>query len=328
MRAIALLFAATALTTPLAAQSSKPTYFIGTQGKDTVSLEEYSRKGNTITGTWVAIHSGVFVHKYTLTLDKNGRPQTYHMDYSVPVGPHGPNDLTAETVTYGADSAMRILFRNTPDTSRYAMHDSYPVLGKSLIGYEIALAKLRAAHADTGTISIHPPTNPQMTATPLKVKMFGADSAILAGAAHIRYAKDGALTEFEVPGAPTKRVAPFDMERLTAAFVASEAPKIAAEKAAMAARVEITLPSEVFDKLAGDYTLNGQVTLTVKRDGNQFLMGVAGQPFLQIAAESPTKFFARQINVTVEFDVDANGNGTALTLAQNGTRQHATRVKG
>ena len=51
------------------AQSADVATFIVVQGNDTVSLEQFTRSGNTVSGVWISNQSGqVQVHDYTLTL--------------------------------------------------------------------------------------------------------------------------------------------------------------------------------------------------------------------------------------------------------------------
>jgi len=64
---------------PLAtvAQTTAPTAtaFLTTIGKDTFCLEQYSRAGNVISGTWVVLHPpGVFVHDYRIILGNDSVP--------------------------------------------------------------------------------------------------------------------------------------------------------------------------------------------------------------------------------------------------------------
>ena len=85
MRSLRLAaFVVLCAASPLVAQST-PTTFLTTVGKDTFCFEQYSRKGNVVSGTWVVMHSpGVFVHDYTITLSDDGLPTHYTMKYSTP----------------------------------------------------------------------------------------------------------------------------------------------------------------------------------------------------------------------------------------------------
>ena len=81
----------------LAAQTATSTAFLTTIGKDTFCLEQYSRAGNVISGTWTVLHPpGVFVHDYRITLDDNGLPVRYTMKYITPGAPTPPTAIIAE----------------------------------------------------------------------------------------------------------------------------------------------------------------------------------------------------------------------------------------
>lgn len=49
----------------LLAQATRPTAFLMTTGTDTFCLEQFVRRGNVVSGTWVVLHPpGVYVHDY------------------------------------------------------------------------------------------------------------------------------------------------------------------------------------------------------------------------------------------------------------------------
>ena len=254
-------------------------------------------------------------------------PAKYVMDYTVEGEALAPGQLRTVTITYGPDTATIVLLGDTAATRRFAMHGAVPVLGRSVVGFEIALGRFRAAHADTATIVIESPTGPQFGAVKMPVRMAGPDSILIAGVVYAQLAQDGRLLQMVAGPAQTRRVDPYDMNKLIAEFTAVETPKRAAALAAAASRVEITLPAEVLDRLAGTDALNATASMIVKRDGDKFLAQVAPQPALQLFAQSPTTFFLKGVDVQIEFEVDASGNGTALTIIQNGARQRAVRAK-
>ena len=64
----------------LVAQATGPTAFLTTTGKDTFCLEQFVRRGNVVSGTWVVLHPpGVYVHDYRITLADDGLPVAYTM---------------------------------------------------------------------------------------------------------------------------------------------------------------------------------------------------------------------------------------------------------
>src|SRR5215470_15307571 len=135
---------------------STPTTFLTTVGKDTFCFEQYSRKGNTVSGTWVVMHPpGVFVHDYTIALSNDGLPTHYTMKYSTPGEPNPPQ-LDSLDVVYGRDSAtIAFIGRDSSFTRRVAMRDAFPLLGQSYVGVELALMRLRRLHVDSGSVTLH-----------------------------------------------------------------------------------------------------------------------------------------------------------------------------
>ena len=92
-------------TAPRLLSQSTPTTFVTTVGKDTFCFEQFARKGNVVSGTWVVMHPpGVFVHDYTIALSADGLPTHYTMKYTTPGDPNPPQ-IDSFDVVYGRDSA-------------------------------------------------------------------------------------------------------------------------------------------------------------------------------------------------------------------------------
>lgn len=314
------------LCLPIAApaQTATPTAFLTTVGKDTFCLEQYSRSGNVISGTWTVMHPpGVYVHDYKITLDKDGLPARYVMVYSTPGAPTRP-DLDSLTVTYGKDSASLVFFnRDSTDRRRIAMHEAFPLLGQSFVGVELALMRLERMHVDSSSITLHPPSEPDRPVSVLPVRLVG-DSAF-AGGIRIRVAKDGSILGLTAGRAELRRVEPFEMSKLVDGFVKAYAPQAAATAAAIAARKEIPLPSTELDRFAGDYSIVG-VTAHVARDGEHLLLTLPQQRPVPLLAMSPTEFFVKGADVVVTFERDAAGHVTGFVFAQSGNKQRAARL--
>lgn len=77
--------------------------------------------------------------------------------------------------------------------------------------------------------------------------------------------------------------------------------------------------------LVGEYSLAPSVGMTVTRDGDKLLVQLSGQPKYVLTPASATAFELRFAGARLEFDVDAAGKSTGVTLVQNGLRQHAER---
>jgi D-alanyl-D-alanine-carboxypeptidase/D-alanyl-D-alanine-endopeptidase len=92
-----------------------------------------------------------------------------------------------------------------------------------------------------------------------------------------------------------------------------------------ATRTTITLPPETLDRYVGEYPLAPTFVITVRRDGTRLLAQATGQPAFELFPASPTVFFLRVVEAEMEFELDASGTATALTLVQGGARQRAVK---
>ena len=330
MRWLRLVATAALCYAPNLVAQSTPTTFLTTVGKDTFCFEQFSRKGNVVSGTWVVMHSpGVFVHDYTIALSGDGLPTHYTMKYRTPGAPNPP-DLDSVDVVYGRDSATIVfILKDSSSTRRVAMRDAFPLLGQSYVGIELALMRLRRLHIDSATVTLHPPTQPERPVTIAPLRFIGSDTAALRSL-HMHVAGDGRLLDFRDGGTQTRRVAPIDVRAVTDGFVNQFAARRVALAAEAAARVEIALSAAQLERFVGDYTL-GQATATIARDGDHLTLrlsqGQQQQPSLTLLASSPTEFFIRKPDLVITFDADANGAVTSMTIGVGDTKQRLTRVK-
>jgi hypothetical protein len=116
-------------------------------------------------------------------------------------------------------------------------------------------------------------------------------------------------------------VSSLDVSKLVAGFVT-------ADSAAKAARVAIVLSPAALQRFVGEYSPSPTVAIVLTLDGNKLMMRIGNQPAVQLLAASPTKFFLESTTAaTFEFDTDAAGNVTALTLVQGSARQRAVKTK-
>lgn len=95
-------------------------------------------------------------------------------------------------------------------------------------------------------------------------------------------------------------------------------------------RAAIALAPEAFDKFVGYYEMpfTKKRPIRVHRDGNRFMGNIIGQPAMEFAAESPTKFFSKHPNIPMqaEFQVDASGKVTGIVMHQNGYELPGARI--
>jgi hypothetical protein len=317
---IAGLFSAIPLVTTRAeGQSPSPlsdtVFFVTTQGKDTVAIEHYVRTGNTITGQWIQHQGGVYIHDYALVLGNDGWPAQYVMT----VYTAKPRHTFLLSVTYGSDSATRIIVRDSIALSeRVPAQNAYPLGALSILGEALALERARRAHTDS-TLLYLDRAEVRGLSTPLPVKFFGADSARIGAAVMARVDRNGELLALREGPRDTRRVASLDVVRLVAGFVT-------ADSVARASRVAITLLPAALQRFVGEYALNPRVTIQVALDGDKLMVHVGQQPPTRLVPASPTTFFLEAtLGVTVEFETDATANVTALTIIQSGARQRAAK---
>lgn len=150
------------------------------------------------------------------------------------------------------------------------------------------------------------------------MKFFGVDSVRIGDAMSGRIDRSGRLLALHVGPQETRRVPSLDVAKAAAGFVAADA-------AAAAARVEITLSPAALQRFVGEYSLTPTVVVAVTLEGNALMLRAGKQLALQLFAQSPTTFFLKAAPVTVEFDTDAAGNVAGLSLVQGATRQRAAR---
>jgi hypothetical protein len=187
------------------------------QGKDTVAIEQHVRVGNTITGAWIQHSGGVFVHDYALVLGNDGWPSQYVMTLYT-ARPHA----FLLSVTCGADSATRIVVRDTvATTERVRVQHAYPYGALSILGVELALARARQRHTDSTTILIEWPERRGLS-QPLPVRFFGADSVRIGDDMAGRVDQSGRLLALHDGPRDTRRVAHLATAKLLAGFIAAD----------------------------------------------------------------------------------------------------------
>ena len=89
----------------------------------------------------------------------------------------------------------------------------------------------------------------------------------------------------------------------------------------------ITLPPSVLTRYAGVYQSGNGQSVTVKVDDAQLVLQPTGGNPLILLAESQTRFFIRNINLVVDFILDAAGSVTEIVIVQGTRQERATRVK-
>jgi hypothetical protein len=304
------------LTTRLPAQTPRAdtSSFLTVQGKDTVAIEQYVRTGNVITGAWIQNQGGVYVHDYSLVLRDDGWPSQYVMTLYTS-RPH----TFLLSVAYGSDSATRIIVRDSVAvTERVVAQKAFPQGALSIAGLALALERVRRTPVDSTAIPLDR-AEIRGVSPILPVRFFGSDSARIGTSTWARIDRDGRLLALRDGRRDTRRVSSLPVAKLLAGFVS-------ADSAARAARVAITLPPGVLQRLVGEYALNPRTVLTISLDGDRLMMHTGQQAPVRLLAASPTTFYLEAaVGLTFEFESDASGTVTALTLVQGGARPRAVK---
>lgn len=81
---------------------------------------------------------------------------------------------------------------------------------------------------------------------------------------------------------------------------------------------EVKVPEKVLKTYVGEYELRADWILTVTLENGSLWGQPTNQNKRQIFAESPTKFFLKDLPVTFEFEKDAQGTVTGLHMVQQG----------
>jgi hypothetical protein len=304
------------LASRLSAQSPDTTAYVTMQGADTVAIEQYVRTGQTITGAWIQHQGGLFVHDYALVLRRDDWPEHYVMTLYT-TRPH----TFLLSVTYGADSATRIMVRDSvARTERVVAPHAYPVGALSILGMDLALARASRAHVDSTTITLDR-AEVRGAPQPTPVRFAQGDTVRIGPATWARVDRNGRLLVVNDGPRETRRVPPFDAARLTAGFRA-------ADSVARASRIAITLSREALQRFVGEYALNPNVSLTVTLDGDKLTLRAGLQPAVPLVPQAPTTFFVEAaLGLSILFETDAGGNVLALTLVQGNARQRAAKTK-
>jgi CubicO group peptidase (beta-lactamase class C family) len=83
-------------------------------------------------------------------------------------------------------------------------------------------------------------------------------------------------------------------------------------------RREVTVAEDILRQYVGSYPLSPTRVLSITVANGQLLLNSAGQPELQLLAESETRFFVKDVDATIEFHKDASGAVTGLSFNQGG----------
>ena len=92
-------------------------------------------------------------------------------------------------------------------------------------------------------------------------------------------------------------------------------------------RQAVKIEAALFDRLAGEYELAPNFTITILRRGDKLISHAPGQPEVELFPESETRFFLKVVDAQVDFTLDASGRATGLVLHQGGQDLPARKIK-
>lgn len=119
-------------------------------GNDTVAVDQYTRVGDRIEGTFMSRAPLTAVTKYVITLNPTGMPSLFEVTQRLPNGGLvPPNNTRSVTVTFAGDSALTQIQRDTLITVRRQARSAFPYINFAVSMYALPIAALRAANKDS-----------------------------------------------------------------------------------------------------------------------------------------------------------------------------------
>jgi CubicO group peptidase (beta-lactamase class C family) len=97
-------------------------------------------------------------------------------------------------------------------------------------------------------------------------------------------------------------------------------------KAMPAERKAISLDPAIFDTYVGQYEIAPNFIITMRREGTEFFSQATGQQSFEIFPETETRFFVKAFDAQLEFNKDATGKVSSVTLYQAGKTTPAKKI--
>lgn len=91
-------------------------------------------------------------------------------------------------------------------------------------------------------------------------------------------------------------------------------------------REAVEIDSAVLERYVGEYQFSPQLIASFELVDGRLRSHVSGQPTFSVYAASETVFFLRAVEAEIEFDIDASGAVTGLTLRQGGQTMQAEKI--
>ncbi|MGH9900297.1 MAG: serine hydrolase [Pyrinomonadaceae bacterium] len=99
------------------------------------------------------------------------------------------------------------------------------------------------------------------------------------------------------------------------------------DKPLPAERQAVAIDPALYDRYVGVYELAPGFSLTISREDDKLSAQATGQPKLELFPESRTKFFAKGVDVQIEFVVEESGKASSMVLHQGGRKLPGKKIK-
>jgi hypothetical protein len=128
--------------------------FIVRLGADTVAVERFTRTADRLEGDLIARTPNTRIVHYVVTLRPDGRPVGAEYTVRRPDGSLVTGAPRHATLTFGADTVVSVVTRDTSVTRRVAARNAFPSLPTSFAMVELALRNLVASGRDSADIAM------------------------------------------------------------------------------------------------------------------------------------------------------------------------------
>ncbi len=117
--------------------------YVGTLGRDTLSVEQVVRSPTSITGDWISLYGGVMVHHYEITLRPDGTVSRYQLALH---RLSGKADGDVDIRFLGDSIIVRTV---TGEVVRAQVGEAFPIFTTSIGPIDLVLTHARAAGRDS-----------------------------------------------------------------------------------------------------------------------------------------------------------------------------------
>ncbi len=128
--------------------------FIVRLGADTVAVERFTRTADRLEGDVVVRTPSTRIVHYVVTLGPGGQPTRAEYTLRRPDGSPVPNAPRFATLTFGPDTVVSVVMRDTAITRRIAARNAFPSTANSFAMVELGLRNLVASGRDSADIAM------------------------------------------------------------------------------------------------------------------------------------------------------------------------------